>query len=66
MVEAPANKGKAGRAVLVAEVTAKEHVKQFPTELYEDSDILFCYCDHSLDFVSCLDKFPNYHSRGTF
>ena len=48
----PAKKGRAGRAAPVAKITAKERVKQFPTELYEDSGILFCsFCDHSLDFI---------------
>ena len=40
------------RAAPLAKVTAKERVKQFPAELYEDGGVLFCrFCDHSLDFV---------------
>ena len=40
------------RAAPLAKVTAKERVKQFPAELYEDGGVLFCrFCDHSVDFV---------------
>ena len=48
MAERPAKKH---RASPVARITAKERVKQFPTELYEDGGILFCFCDHSIDLV---------------
>ena len=44
----PAKKGKVGRTAPLAKVTAKERVKQFPTELYEDGGVLFCcFCDQS-------------------
>ena len=42
----PAKKGKVGRAAALAKVTAKERVKQFHAELYEDGGVLY-----SLDFV---------------
>ena len=49
MAERPAKKH---RASPVARITAKERVKQFPSELYEDGGILFCrFCDHSIDLV---------------
>lgn len=48
-LEPPAKKGKVARAT---KATAKERVKQFPTELYEDGGVLFCRsCCHSLDFT---------------
>ena len=41
-------------------VTAKERVRQFPDDLYEDGGILFCkFCNHSIDIVR-VDKIKDH------
>ena len=66
----PAKKGRMGRAAPVAKVIAKERVKQFLTELYEDDSVLFCcFCDHSrfnfmrLDTIKDLFKSKKHYLR---
>lgn len=46
------NPKKIKRSKPVPVLNAKERVRQFPHDLYEDGEILFCkFCNHSLDFV---------------
>lgn len=43
-------KPKTARSKPITKITAENRVKQFPSDLYADSGVLFCqFCCHSLD-----------------